>query len=223
MRLLNLLSFVFCFVLFVLIWFSLLERFWCFSLQHPHSLQLPCNFQGDLKLVVPQKWCQGSSQGAVHKLSVPIRTQDGAWPLENLQAWSVSWEVTVFRNYYHGDTEFQSWKELPRLSSGVLHSYRLETAGDWSVLRTQASSYQARFWKEPTCVSWRSLICIILHSCISFQPHLSSQAPINISLSTNSCFHSRLFKKQTLSRHYKWQIPILLVWTQWNWGTGDQS
>ena len=57
------------------------------------------------------------------------------------------------RNYYHGDTEFQSWKELPRLSSGVLHSYRLETAGDWSVLRTQASSYQARFWKEPTCVS----------------------------------------------------------------------
>ena len=78
MRLLNLLSIVFCFVLFVLIWFFLLERFWCFSLQHPHSLQLPCNFQGDLELVVPQKWCQGSSQGAVHKLSAPIRTQDGA-------------------------------------------------------------------------------------------------------------------------------------------------
>ena len=77
-RLLNLLSFIFCFVLFVLVWFFLLERCWCFSLQHPHSLQLPCNFQGDLELVVPQKWCQGSSQGAVHKLSAPIRTQDGA-------------------------------------------------------------------------------------------------------------------------------------------------
>ena len=105
MRLLNLLSFVFCFVLFVLIWFSLLERFWCFSLHHPHSLQLPCNFQGDLKVMVPQKWCQGSSQGAVHKLSAPIRTQDGAWPLENLQAWSVSWEVTVFRNYWRERVE----------------------------------------------------------------------------------------------------------------------
>lgn len=180
MRLLNLLSIVFCFVLFVLICFFFLKDFDVLAC----STHIPYNCPAISKEI----WSWWSHRNNVRvqarELSTSSQHPSGhrmvPWPLENLQAWSVSWEETVFRNYCHRNTEFQTWKELQRLSSGALHSYRLETAGDWPVLRTQASSYQARFWKEPTCVSWRSLICIILHNCIPFQPHLSSQATINI-------------------------------------------
>lgn len=172
-------SFLFSFVLFVLVWVFSPWKILMFSPAGPTfiKMSLPCNFWGNLGLVVPQEWCQGSSQGAAHKH--PMGDRVVPWSLVIDQVWSVSWG----RNHI---LEILSWKhrvsDLEQLSSGVSY-YRLETWGALLALRTQigASSSQSRFWKEPTSISWRSFICILLHNFISF-PYLSICAIINISL-----------------------------------------
>ena len=105
--------------------------------------------------------------------------------------------------------------DMARILNIIQWSHRLLT--DWRhepAPRTQirASSFRRRFWKDPTSIPWRysfrySLIPLVfLHNFILFLPHLSICAIINSYFLINSCFHSNLFKKQTLNQCYKWKI-----------------